>query len=301
VLSSRETFAISCLRSGPIVKMLGPSVLVMTVLFSLSRAVGFAQEQSGADGLVSARDGALPIILSAPHGGRRPVPDVGERQGMGVAQFSTGRDHYTDELTETIAVKLDRILGARPFSVVAQFERKYLDPNRPPESAYESSAAQYYYEAYHRALREACRSVRGRWGRGLLLDIHGQGSELETIFRGTYNGRTVSSLLERFGRDALTGSRSIFGYLEQKGYRVSPAGSSIGHESRYVGGFIVQTYGNHRVTGMDAVQMEFGASLRSRKNLQRMATDMAEAIAVFAQEYLLARKTQLELQPLSSP
>jgi N-formylglutamate amidohydrolase len=283
------------------VKVHRPIVLVTTVLFGLYRGAVFPQERSGTEGLLINSNGTLPIILSAPHGGSQSIPNVRERRGLGVAHFSTARDHYTDELTERIVVELDRILGAIPFSVIAQFERKYADANRPPESAYESRAAQGHYEAYHRALREACRRVREGWGRGLLLDIHGQRSELETIYRGTYNGRTVSSLIKQFGMEALNGPRSIFGYLEQKGYRVSPPGNSLVGENQYIGGFIVQTYGSHRGTGIDAIQMEFGASLRKRQNLERMAADVAEAIAIFAEKYLPSRKSQLELQPLTSP
>jgi predicted N-formylglutamate amidohydrolase len=55
-----------------------------------------------------------------------------------VTQFATGRDNNTDELAETIAVRLEKRLNAKPFLVVARVERKYLDANRPTESAYES-------------------------------------------------------------------------------------------------------------------------------------------------------------------
>jgi hypothetical protein len=53
-----------------------------------------------------------------------------------------------------------------------------------------------------------------------------------------------------------------------------------------VGGYIVQTYGSHRGRRIDAIQLEIGTKLRARANLERTATDLAEAIVVFAQEYL---------------
>jgi N-formylglutamate amidohydrolase len=115
--------------------------------------------------------GTLPIIFSAPHGGRQPVAGANVRRGVGVAQFATGRDHNTDELAETIAAKLEVRLGAKPFLLVGNFERKYFDLNRPPERAYESAHAKFYYDAYHSALREAHDRVRRQWGSGLLLDI----------------------------------------------------------------------------------------------------------------------------------
>lgn len=228
----------------------------------------------------------LPIILSAPHGGRLAIPGVPVRRGAGVAQFATGRDYNTDELTERVAVELEEMLHAKPFLVVARFERKYLDANRPRESAYEAAEAKPYYDGYHRALREAYERVSREWGRGLLLDIHGQGADAESIYRGTGNGKTVVSLTQRFGMDAITGPKSIFGQLQRMGYTTLPSIKEPFQEKRYVGGYIVQTYGGHRGNGIDAIQLEIGTKFRARANLQRTATDLAEAISVFAYAYL---------------
>jgi hypothetical protein len=48
----------------------------------------------------------------------------------------------------------------------------------------------------------------------------------------------------------------------------------------------VQTYGSHRATRIDAIQLEFGTRLRARDNVDRTAADVAAAIRVFAKEYL---------------
>jgi N-formylglutamate amidohydrolase len=57
-------------------------------------------------------------------------------------------------------------------------------------------------------------------------------------------------------------------------------------EWRYSGGHTVQTYGSHRDSGIDAIQLEFGTRLRARDNVDRTAADVAAAIRVFAREYL---------------
>ncbi|MDH3446239.1 MAG: N-formylglutamate amidohydrolase, partial [Deltaproteobacteria bacterium] len=201
-------------------------------------------------------------------------------------QFTTGRDHNTTELTEKIAAKLQEWLGANPFLVVARYDRKYVDANRPHATAYESEEARPYYEAYHRVLAEHCERVRRLWGRGLLLDIHGQSAEVEAIFRGTDNLQSVSDLRRRYGKEALSGARSILGFLEQSGYRVIPANGSVDREVRYTGGYTTRKYGSHRGTGIDAMQLEFGTHLRLRANLEQTANDVARAIAAFAAEYL---------------
>ena len=249
-----------------------------------------AQEQQGPARLLTIWAGMLPIILSAPHGGRESIPGVPVRRGIGVPQFTTERDSNTAELADGIAGAIADRLGAKPFLIVAHFERKYVDANRPHAAAYESPQAKPYYEAYHRALEDASERVRQRWMAGLLLDIHGQGAEVDTIFRGTDNGRSVSALQQKFGNEALTGPKSIVGQLALKGYKVIPNGTGEVGEQRYTGGYTTRTYGSHRGTQIDAIQLEIGTNLRARAKLDRTANDLADSIAVFARQYLLAAR-----------
>src|SRR5690606_24459729 len=118
--------------------------------------------------------GTLPIIISVPHGGRKEVPGVPVRLGKGLTNFHTVRDENTAEMTERFIAELEKLLGARPWVVVARFERKYLDVNRPREEGYESEKARPYYDLYHDSLAAACKAVKKKFGRGILLDIHGQ-------------------------------------------------------------------------------------------------------------------------------
>jgi N-formylglutamate amidohydrolase len=276
-------------------------VLLFAVAVLAWSVDSFAGDRSERQNLLTVWAGTLPIILSAPHGGRQSIPGIPLRRGAGVTQFATGRDNNTDELTEIVAARLETRLNAKPFLVVARFERKYLDANRPAERAYESGEAKPYYDAYHSALREAHDRVRWGWGRGLLLDIHGQGAQAEAIYRGTGNGRTVVSLTQRFGTEAITGPKSIFNQLERMGYRVLPSTKESHKEQRYVGGYIVQTYGSHHGSGVDAIQIEFGTKLRARSNLERTATDLADAIAVFAQMYLPLVKSFAAIDATNPP
>jgi N-formylglutamate amidohydrolase len=250
------------------------------------QADALAQSGIQAERLLTLVTGNLPIVLLAPHGGREAIPGIGIRQGNGVPQFKTGRDNNTAELAEAIAVKLGEISGAKPFLVIARFDRKYIDANRPATGAYEAAEARPYYTAFHSAIDKACKQIRKVWGRGLLLDIHGQAAEANVIFRGTRHGKSVADLMQRFGQQALTGPHSIFGQLALRGYKILPDASANDPESRYSGGHTAQTYGSHRATRIDAIQLEFGTRLRARDNVNRTAADIAAAISIFAQEYL---------------
>ena len=266
--------------SGPLL------ATIVACALTFFHSLVFAQSANDRNKLLTLWAGTLPIILAAPHGGRHPIPGVPARKGVGVADFTVGRDNNTDELAHAVALKLGDKLGAKPFLVIAQFERKFLDANRPAAGAYESPLAKPFYDAYHRAVEDFAEKVRTEWGGGLLLDIHGQGTAVDTIFRGTHNGQTVAALHERFGKDALTGPKSIFGQLASKGYKILPDPAGSERESRYGGGYTTQTYGSHRGTKIDAIQLEIGPHLRAKANLDRTANDIAQAIEIFSREYL---------------
>lgn len=246
-----------------------------------SPAQGF---DSGAS-LVINQAGALPVILSAPHGGRSPIPGVPERQGRGVAQFVTTYDGGTAELAESLAVAIERQFGKRPYVVIARFDRHFVDANRPAREAYETPVAQPIYAAYHEALAAAVHDIRQTWGQGILLDLHGQGADAETIFRGTQNGRSVAALVQRFGTTAIDGSASLLGSMADLGYTIFPPSSGRREDPRFNGGYIIQTYGSDRPDGVDAFQLEFGSTWRSIAHRDQVASDLAKSLARFGKAY----------------
>lgn len=240
--------------------------------------------------LITAAGGGLPIIISAPHGGRSVVENTPGRKGTGVERFVAGSDANTYELAMKIADGLEKEFGQRPYIVFARFQRRFADANRDPKNAYEHDNAKFHYDAYHAALAEATADVRKRWGRGLLLDVHGQGVEINGIFRGTRDGKACTDLIKREGVAAVIGPKSIFGQFAQKGYPIfpQPEQDALGTEVRYNGGFITEHYGSHNGTAIDAIQLEFGANLRKKEALEKTAGDAVAAIAVFARAYLPA-------------
>lgn len=277
------------------------SQLGFVALATLLHAPLGAQEKNQPADFLSVWPGMLPIILTAPHGGRQAIPGVAARRGIGVPQFTAERDNNSAELAELVAVKISERLAAKPFLVIARFERKYIDANRADAAAYESANAKPHYDAYHQALEAASHKIRQNWNAGLLLDIHGQGAAADTIFRGTDNCRSVSALEQRFGREAISGPKSILGQLAAKGYKIEPGGAAYERERRYTGGYTTRTYGSHRGSRIDAIQLEFGTNLRSRSNLERTANDLAEAIEIFAKAYLPLAESRARESAVSQP
>ena len=148
--------------------------------------------------------GDLPIIISAPHGGTMEIPGVPECKGEGMktggAGFFAGRDENTELLAAAIAREIESRLGKKPFLVIAKAQRKFVDANRPPEIGVEHPRAREVCDAYRGTLAKFCDAVQTRFGRGLLIDVHGQGSARDTVFRGTRNGATDAMLAKIAGR-----------------------------------------------------------------------------------------------------
>ncbi len=236
--------------------------------------------------------GNLPIIISAPHGGRTPINGAARRVPNADLKIVTVNDTNTDELALKIVEALEKKLKAKPYAIVAHFERKYADVNRDAQIGYASVAAKPYYEAYHEFLKTSCATVQREWGRGLLIDIHGQKADAGTVYRGTNNGGTVKHLLNRFGREALVGPKSIFGQLATADRKVYPANDDATtlEQRGYNGGFIVATYGSKLGGSIDAIQLETGGRDRTKKTLDTTAEEYANAIAIFAREYLPEKK-----------
>ena len=243
-----------------------------------------AQERSQ---LITSEKGDLPIILSAPHGGRNEISGAPKREGDGVKSFKTMTDTNTDYLAEKFADSIEKKFGKRPYLVIARFHRRYVDANRSPRNAYESEAAKLAYDEYHSAIVKAREEVIERWGHGILLDLHGQASEPLAIIRGTQNGKTVKHLVKRFGPESLYGEKSLFGELANQGYTVIPKVDSKELEHpNYDGGYIVRTYGSQGGDSVDAIQLEFGRELRVPWENNSNADKLAKALAAFTDEYL---------------
>ncbi|MEN8774946.1 MAG: N-formylglutamate amidohydrolase [Akkermansiaceae bacterium] len=241
--------------------------------------------------LISFSKGDLPIILSAPHGGRQKIPGVEPRVGEGIKRFVDRTDIWTDQLTQKLANEIETSTRKRPYVVVANFHRKYVDANRSPELAYESPKAKLTYDAYHAALAEAKADVEKRFGRGLVIDIHGQASLLDTVIRGTQNGKTVEHLVQKFGNGSHLGKTSLFGRLKENGFEVNPSvGSSDREHPKFTGGYITRKYGSMDGGTVDAIQLELGKNLRRPENLEKNTKRLSSAIISFATEYLPSKE-----------
>ena len=118
--------------------------------------------------LVLVQQGSMPVILTAPHGGRAEIPNVELRRAQDGTPgpwggVNTGADSSTDVLASGIAAELRKLTGRDPYLVVAKFARKYIDANHPPELGLEDPRARPYYDYYHRSIRRFVNEVRAKY------------------------------------------------------------------------------------------------------------------------------------------
>lgn len=261
-----------------------------------------AREVVSPQSLVTAIRGTLPIIITAPHGGRVDVAGC-EARTSGVTVLDTN----TAEIALLVSQRLTARLGGKPYVVIAQFRRTYADANRAPGEAFECDAAKREYEAFHGAVRAFVDECRARHGNAILVDLHGQKRTPGAIYRGTRRGSTVAALLKRCGPEAVIGPDSIVGRLRAEGYTVLPrdedegggddatrsrASDGVAPEQKLApeqelgGGYIVGLYGSANPDGIDAIQLEIGAQRMDAP--WKTGRDIGDAIAAFARAYLPA-------------
>jgi len=237
--------------------------------------------------LIRAYSGNCPIILSAPHGGKSKniILGVPLRKGKGVKLFRYLSDVNTDEIADTTAKILSGKYRLKPYIVIADFSRRQLDVNRERKDAYENESMRLYYESYHSILRGYVKQCREKFGKCILIDIHGQSRNDSAVYRGTRKGKTVAALIKRSGAEAVFGKNSVTGFLEKKKYRVLPKNSF--DEKIFQGGYIIKTYGSNNAEGVDAIQIEFGGDYRKKgRVLYSTSADLAEALNIFYKTYL---------------
>ncbi len=244
------------------------------------------EEEQSSSILIATQRGALPILLTAPHGGYKAILGASIRKKGCVTS-----DLRTLEFTQLVNEELIKLTGEKPYLVLAEFQRKYLDVNRMQKNAMDpdidNQAAECIYHEYHRIISTFTRELKAACKNALLIDVHGQGASATTIFRGTSNLKTVSRLIDEFGIESMTGNQSICGLLQQNGYSIDPAGNQE-EDSRFGGGYTVRTYGSHQESGINAIQLELGSNFRFEQQ-EQCARDLAKAIVVFSDKYLRSK------------
>ncbi|MDP2435557.1 MAG: hypothetical protein Q8P67_07425, partial [archaeon] len=132
-----------------------------------------------AEAQVAHAQGNSPVLISVPHGGsfRGDAKEYETRVGSAdVRAFCVDPDKDSLELAAEISARFFTATGLRPYVVGALLHRSKCDFNREPAHAYPPgcAASAASYKRYHSLLARAAEECTQRFGRCLVLDLHGQ-------------------------------------------------------------------------------------------------------------------------------
>ncbi|KAJ7339554.1 hypothetical protein OS493_005954 [Desmophyllum pertusum] len=286
--------------------------------------------------------GDINIIITAPHGGnlnpstqangdswpnrrRRGCKIDGEcvwTHSCGTTSSDCAARTLNDLNTRAIARAIaDEIQanrnntgGLRPHVVYNMLSRRKLDANREDRESHEAtfniSDAIKAYQDYSGFIAQAKSSITGR---GLLLDIHGQGhapprTELGYLIsryrlnnkRYSIRQSSIRSLGEQWCgsddacfKDFIQGNRSLGHFMNQEKLAAVPSTEQEkpNGESYFSGGYTLKTYGSRYGGMVDAIQMEFSREFRSVwrtgnavERQAKLARKLARAIVSFCKK-----------------
>lgn len=287
-------------------------LLSALLIYLTAVSVTWAEEKSevpsrkGGTGYIEYWPGELPIILSAPHGGRLAPKELPDR-----ATGRLQRDAFTAELAMEMREAMKRRYGAAPHLVICHLARVKLDANRPlNEAAQGSLIAEKAWHEYHGFIREAEQFIMQTHSRGLYLDVHGHSHEKQWVELGYCLGkdeiqwppqrlnlpeiaeRSSIRLLDKSSEEdfagLLRGPHSLGAMLGQRGVPSVPApGVELDPADLYFsGGYDTETHGSMDGVGLDAIQLEVPRKFRDEKtDRESLARAFADALGPYFEKH----------------
>lgn len=249
--------------------------------------------------------GNLPLIISAPHGGDVYPSELPNRTNTSAYTVTTDPDLWTANLARAIRTAAFNRYGRYPHIVICNAHRAKVDCNRDiAEGAQDNTNTQTLWKEFHAFIGIARRSVSNNYGRGLYIDLHGHGHDIQrneigydlsdsdmfkTTFSGTDEDQSTIRSMSRRSRETFTelvrSNLSLGALLEKRGYPCVPSpqnpnpGVSNGATNVYFnGGYNTQTYGTSTNNGgtIDAIQFECNyTNVRAKSSSSSFSEDHA--------------------------
>lgn len=206
--------------------------------------------------------GDLPIIISAPHGGRERPPELPDRE-QGTFAF----DINTQELARAVAAELYARTGHWPHVIICRLHRRKLDCNREiAEAAAGHPLAEQAWQEFQGFIEAARMAVVRQQGRGLYIDLHGHGHANQRLELGYLHSaeqlaaddavlnspsyalesglRAIAALQRTSYAELIRGEHSFGALMEQHGFPCSPSPSNPRPAVPYFrGGYNTQRHG----------------------------------------------------------
>ena len=296
-------------------KLLFPALLIAMLSAPLSL---FAQLIPGnsyfsPDNYVEYIAGNLPLIISVPHGGDLKPQSIPDRDCSGCVYV---KDSYTQELGRELAAAIQAETGCYPHVIINLLHREKLDANRAiGEAADSNPEAEAAWTSYHGYIDSAENQIMQSFGKGLFLDLHGHGHDIQRIelgyllsgseLRMPNSSLNDSSFLEEISirnliltdgqANTLTaylrGNQSLGALLEDRNYPSVPSDLDPfpqNGEAYFSGGYNTRRYGSQEGGSIDAIQAECNQDIRFQEDdRQEFADSLGVVMVDFLELYYL--------------
>jgi hypothetical protein len=219
-----------------------------TLLFLIAHFFLFSQEY------VKTQRGDIPILLSAPHGGKLKPDNLPNRNCIDCVYTE---DSYTKEILLLVKQNLETVMKGKISYVYTDLHRRKLDFNRPILEATDSNYILFpYWRQYHSFIKHFSFVNK----KSLVIDIHGQAHTEELLEIGSYNDVSKIKMGDFF--NTITGSK-----------RAYPANEVSKPSLYFPGGYITKTIYNGEIH----FQFELPRSMRFRDR-EKIANAIANTI-----------------------
>jgi len=242
--------------------------------------------------------GNLPIIISAPHGGYLEPDEIPDRDCAGCV---TVRDAFTQELSREMIEEIVEATGCYPHVIINLLHRKKFDANRDVGDAADGNAAVIEsWMAYHDFINTAKEQVIQDYGRGLFLDMHGHGHEIQRIELGYTLSKSElqltddelntnalisdnsiqalinNNLLNLSHSELLRGDLSFGTLLDERGFPAVPSAVDPfpqDSEAYFSGGYNTLRHGSENGGLIDGIQIECNQDIRFDESIRKAYAD----------------------------
>lgn len=250
--------------------------------------------------------GNLPVVIAAPHGGRKKPESIPNRTS-GV----TASDMNTQELARAVADEIKRRTDRQAHLIICHLHRSKLDANREiVEAAMGNSLAEKAWHEHHAFISEACAKAAQEFGLAFLIDLHGHSHpvpRLELGYLHSVDDLKVSdsalnvpemaargSLAALAKKTSLTysellrGPESLGAYLEKQGFLSAPSPSlPAPSEPFFRGGYTISFHckAEKKTIGLQ-IESPRPRLRDTAENRHAFAVGLSEALDAFFRRHL---------------
>lgn len=157
-------------------------LILFIIQFSFSQIYLSGETYFGQNEYIEYKAGNAPIVISAPHGGVIEPADIPDRNCSGCIYV---RDLNTEDLIRKMYDAIYDEFGCYPHVIINRLHRRKLDANRDIGDAADGNPiAEQSWNEFQNFIELAKDTVEANFGKGLYLDLHGHGHDIQRLELG---------------------------------------------------------------------------------------------------------------------